>query len=223
MTDAPALAALRRETERTGTFLATLHEEDWARPTRCAPLSVLQLSAHALRGGMRIDEMLTNGPVDGEAEKDGETYFRYDPAVGATMVQRAIEAAEDLNPSSAAAAWARTWSSVLDRAEQDLATDDRLYRSIFGIIRLSEYLRTRVVEVTVHTMDLRDALGLTPDPSAEGLRVACDVLRGLLGADTLALGIDDVHFALAGTGRAPLSAGDREALGPLADRFPLFA
>lgn len=139
------------------------------------------------------------------------------------MVQRAIEAAEDLNPSSAAAAWARTWSSVLDRAEQDLATDDRLYRSIFGIIRLSEYLRTRVVEVTVHTMDLRDALGLTPDPSAEGLRVACDVLRGLLGADTLALGIDDVHFALAGTGRAPLSAGDREALGPLADRFPLFA
>ena len=223
MTDGTALDALRRETERTGAFLATLHEEDWARPTRCVPLTVLQLSAHTLRGAMRIDEMLTNGPVEGEAEKDGETYFRYDPAFGATVVQRAIEASEDLDPSSAAAAWTRTWSNVLDRAEQDLATDDRLYRSIFGIIRLSEYLRTRVVEVTVHTMDLRDALGLAPDPSAEGLRVTCDVLRGLLGADTIALGIDEVHFALAGTGRARLGDADRTALGPLADHFPLFA
>jgi uncharacterized protein (TIGR03083 family) len=223
MTDATALAALHRETERTGTFLATLREEDWVRPTRCAPLNVLQLSAHVMRGGMRIEEMLTSGPVEGEAEKDGETYFRYDPAIGATMVQRAIEASEELAPSSAAAIWTRRWSSALDRAERDLATDDRLYRSIFGIIRLSEYLRTRVVEVTVHTMDMRDALGLAPDPSPEGLRVTCDVLRGLLGADTLALGIDDVHFALAGTGRAQLSDADRETLGPLADRFPLFA
>jgi hypothetical protein len=111
----------------------------------------------------------------------------------------------------------------LERAQGELAGGDRLYRSIFGLIRLSEYVRTRVVEVTIHTMDLRDALGLAPDPSDEGLRVTCDVLRGLLGIDTLALGIDEVHFALAGTGRAALTDHDRDVLGPLADRLPLFA
>jgi hypothetical protein len=78
-----------------------------------------------------------------------------------------------------------------------------------------------LIEVGIHTMDLRDALGLEPDPSPEGLEGLCDVLRGILGADLRTMGVDDVHFALAGTGRAKLTDAEREMLGPLADSFPL--
>jgi hypothetical protein len=47
------------------------------------------------------------------------------------------------------------------------------------------------------------------------------VLRGLLGADLRPLGVDEVRFALAGTGRADLTDAERGVLGPLADSFPL--
>jgi len=227
MIDAPsatALTALRRETERTGVFLAGLNDGDWDRPTRCAPLTVVQLAAHAMRGGIRIGEMLDAGPVDAEPEKDGATYFAFDPVeAGGAIVRRAVEAAASLEPASAADAWSRSWATVLDRADHDLATDDRVYRSVFGLMRMSEYLRTRVVEVTIHAMDLRDALGLPPDPSPEGLRGTCDVLRQILGVDTVRLGIDELHLALAGTGRAVLTDADRGALGPIVERFPLLA
>jgi len=221
---ATALNALRRETERTGAFLAGLSEADWDRPTRCPPLTVLQLTAHAMRGGIRIGEMLDGGPVEGESEKDGATYFAYDPVeAGAAIVRRAVEASASLDPANAAEAWTGSWAAALDRAEHELETDDRVYRSVFGLMRLSEYLRTRIVEVTIHAMDMRDAFGLPPDPSPEGLRATCDVLRQILGADTVRLGIDELHLALAGTGRAALTDADRAALGPLADLFPLLA
>jgi hypothetical protein len=104
---------------------------------------------------------------------------------------------------------------------RELTEANPVVRSPFGTLRLREYVRTRCVEVAIHSMDLRAALGMAPDPTPEGLEAACDVLRGLLGTDLRRLGMDEVRFALAGTGRAELSAAEREMLGPLADSFPL--
>jgi hypothetical protein len=47
------------------------------------------------------------------------------------------------------------------------------------------------------------------------------VLEGLLGAP-LPADWDGPTTARRGTGREPLTAHDRAALGPLSDRFPLF-
>jgi hypothetical protein len=46
-------------------------------------------------------------------------------------------------------------------------------------------------------------------------------LDALLG-EPLRAGRDDLTYALKGTGRLPLTAEDRAALGPQADRLPLF-
>ncbi len=46
-------------------------------------------------------------------------------------------------------------------------------------------------------------------------------LDGLLGAPA-PQDWDDARYARLGTGRLPLSEGERNALGPLAERFPLF-
>jgi len=215
------VAALAAEAERTGAFLEDLGSNDWHLPTRCPPMNVRELVVHALRGAYRVLAFL-EAPADGQPEKDAVTYYRYDArAVGPEVVERArAESSKRAADADIAAEWRDAWTDAI-HAARAASEDDPLLVSPFGTIRLREYLRTRCVEVSVHAMDIRHACGLEPNPTPEGLEVACDVLRGLLGADLRPLGVDDVRFALTGTGRAPLTNAEREKLGPLSDSFPL--
>jgi uncharacterized protein (TIGR03083 family) len=216
------LDALDAETERTAAFLDGLGPGDWGRPTRCPPLNLRELAVHTLRGAYRITDTLAAPRLDGEPEKDAITYWAYDrQAVGAGVVSRARHESGERPPDAdIAAEWRRKWSEA-SAAARAAAADDPLIPALPGTIRLREFIKTRLIEVGVHTMDLRDAVGLAPDPSPEGLECLGDVLRGILGADLRPMGVDDVRFALAGTGRATLTEEERAMLGPLADRFPL--
>ena len=75
--------ALAREVGSVSKLLHWLGPEQRELPTRCPPLTVRELAAHMLRGGLRIQEMLDAGPVDAEPEKDGVTYFHYNAAAEA--------------------------------------------------------------------------------------------------------------------------------------------
>ena len=214
--------ALAAEAERTGAFLKGLAPGDWTKPTRCAPLDVRELAVHALRGGYRVLDSLAAPRVDGEAEKDAVTYWDYDPAVvGTGVVDRAKQESQARAPDAdIAAEWLGCWARAIDAARAAL-DDDPLIPALPGMTRLSEFLKTRCIEVCIHTMDLRDALGLAPDPDPECLEVVCDILRGILGTDLRPRGVDEVHFALAATGRESLTDDERTMLGPLAEQFPL--
>ena len=216
------LDALEAETSRAQPFLASLSVDDWLRETRCPPMSVRELTVHALRGAYRIVELLAKPVLGAEPEKDAVTYYHYDPvAVGAGVVSRAREESTARPPDAdLATEWTAAWKVALEAARAAIV-DDPVIASPLGTIRLREYLRTRCVEVTIHLMDLADALGRAPEPSPEGLEAACDVLRGLLGTDLRPLGMDDARFALVGTGRGELTTAERQMLGPLADSFPL--
>jgi uncharacterized protein (TIGR03083 family) len=216
--------ALGREAMRAGDFLAGLRPDEWNMPTRCPPMSVHDLASHVLRGAIRIAEMIEAGPVDEEPEADGETYFRYDPAqIGPDVVRRAQEAAGTFPTDDFVRTWHDRWKRSLDLAAVSPA-EDRVYRNVFGgLMKLSEYLRTRAVELVVHHMDLRDALRLEPDPDPDALDAVCGVVAGLLGTDLRRLGVDAVRFALLGTGRAALSDEERGMLGPLADELPVIS
>jgi len=213
--------ALAREVGSVGQMLHTLKPKQWELPTRCAPLTVRELCAHMLRGAVRIEEMLDAGPVDTEPEKDSITYFQFDATdEGPVIVKRAQEAAAAF-PSDLARTWDLEWTKALQRARTHIG-DDPVLPNVFGLIRLTEYLKTRSVEVVIHHMDVDDALGKKPHPDPGALEIVGDVLRGLLGTDLRPLGVDDVRFALIGTGRAPLDEDERGLLGPLAEKFPLF-
>lgn len=214
--------ALAREVGSLGRALRKLSAGEWSTPTRCEPLTVLQLTAHMARGASRIEEMLAADAVDDEPEKDAVTYFQYDADAEAPLIAaRAQDVAADIGDGPAMVAyWDEHWSRALRGARA--ADPARVGPTVFGTMRLDEYLKTRIVEVVIHHFDLDDALGhdVHPDPGALGL--CGDVLRGLLGTDLRKAGMDDVRFAYVGTGRAPLSDEERAYLGPLADRFPLF-
>lgn len=218
------LAALEREVARFGALIDTLNDERWAAPTRCPPLTVFELTVHVLRGAIRIKELVGGPPILDEPEKDGATYFRFDPAVvGPTVVERARTEAASRSGAALAKEWEFAWSAAFTEATLVLEHDDPVVASPLGTLRLSEYLRTRAVEVCVHHMDVRDAFGLDPDPDPDALGVTAGVLRDLLGADLRQFGVDDVRFTLTGTGRVALSEHERAFLGPLAERFPLLS
>jgi uncharacterized protein (TIGR03083 family) len=214
--------ALAREVGNVSKLLHSLKHDEWSKPTRCKPLTIRELASHVTRGGVRIQEMIDGGPVDTEPELDGVTYFQYDPAAQAPRVVSSAQEAAQSFPADLAKTWDTEWTKALQRAREHLG-EDLVYRTIFGLIRLSEYLRTRCVEVAIHHMDLDDALGKQPHPDPGAIEAVGDVLRGLLGTDLRPVGVDDVRFALIGSGRAPLSEDERALLGPLADKFPLFS
>jgi uncharacterized protein (TIGR03083 family) len=214
--------ALAREVGQVSKLLHSLKADDWTKPTRCPPLTMRELAAHMLRGAVRIEEMVASGPVDTEPERDGVTYFEYDSASEASVITRRAQESSAAFPPDLAKTWDTEWTKALQRARTHL-DEDPVYQTIFGLIRLSEYLRTRCVEVVIHHMDLDDALGKKPHPDPAALVATGDILRGLLGTDLRPVGVDDVRFALIGTGRAKLSDEERELLGPLAEKFPLFS
>ena len=212
--------ALAREVGSVGQLLHTLKPKQWEQPTRCPPMNVRELAAHTLRGAVRIEEMLDAGPVDAEPERDGITYFQ-SVTVSGEIVKRAQEASAAF-PQDLARAWDLEWTKGLQRARM-YVNEDPVLRNVYGLIRLTEYLKTRCVEVVIHHMDLDDALGRKQHPDREALEITGDILRGLLGTDLRPVGVDDVRFALIGTGRAPLNDDERHMLGPLAQKFPLFS
>jgi uncharacterized protein (TIGR03083 family) len=214
--------ALAREVGSVGQLLHTIKPKQWELPTRCPPMNVRELAAHMLRGAGRIQEMLDAGPDDAEPEKDAVTYFQFDADAEASAIVKRAQEASASYPPDLARAWDVEWTKALQRARQ-YVNEDPVLPNVYGLIRLTEYLKTRCVEVVIHHMDLDDALGRKPHPDKEALEIVGDVLRGLLGTDLRAVGVDDVRFALVGSGRAQLNDDERQVLGPLAQKFPLFS
>ena len=99
----------------------------------------------------------------------------------------------------------------------------RLLATTWGpTLRLDEYLKTRVLEVTVHRMDLEDALGRKGWGTDLAISIVDDILAGLLGEDPPRdLDWDVVEFIETACGRRPLTDHERKVLGPLAEKFPL--
>lgn len=214
--------ALAREVGAVSKAIHRLDARSWALPTRCPPMTVKDLVAHVARGGARLIEMLAVEPLDDEPEKDAVTYFQYDADTEAPQIlARAQQIAASLTPEQLVRRWDEDWVRALQGVRRVLAGGDPVLPSVFGTMRLSEYLKTRAVEVVVHHLDLDDALGHAPHPDAEAATIAADVLRGLLGTDLRPVGMDDVRFLTVGTGRAPLDEREVAYLGPLAAKFPL--
>jgi hypothetical protein len=84
-----------------------------------------------------------------------------------------------------------------------------------------DFIATLTVEAAVHYLDLTAGRPASPPPDAASLALVRRVLDGLLGTP-MPGGWDDRTYALKGTGRVPVAEAERAAIGPLADRLPLF-
>ena len=79
----------------------------------------------------------------------------------------------------------------------------------YALMRLDEFVASRVVEAVVHGIDLTDALGREPIATPEGVAVTAAILDELLARKTVAGRpadlTDDLAWVRAASGRGPTS------------------
>ena len=222
MASPDALEALRQECDLVSKAVLDLAPEDYERPTRCTEWNVKELLAHMYRDVERLIVGVTEPPPDAP-DTDSVSYWRaYDPrADSADIADRAKQRAASYGRGrELAIVWDDMWRRACELAAGE--SRERVVVTWAPALTLDEFLRTRVLEITVHGADLADALGRDPWPTRDGMAITTEILAGILG-DALpeGLGWDDLTFVEKGTGRAAVMEADREALGALADRFPL--
>ena len=216
------LETLDGEARRSIDVVRALPDEAFATPTRCPPWDVRVLVGHMVRD---LDRVLTYlGDAAPEmAISDAATYFRsYDPrAEGPRIAAGSVEAAERY---ASPAALVEGFDSTLRRCLEEAARAGpaRVLATRLTSIRLDEFVKTRILEMGVHGMDLAAALGRRPWLTPAAASVVLSMLVGLLGADPApALGWSDLTFIETATGRRPLTEAERAVLADGADSFPL--
>jgi uncharacterized protein (TIGR03083 family) len=219
---ASPLAALRAECELVSETVLSLPEESFSLRTRCTAWDVKGLLGHMYRDIDRLNVALSEGAPP-EPDTDSVSYWRsYDPIVdGPAIALRSQELADTYATGKAFAnAWDEMWRNTLNSTSK--ADLDRIVVTWGPALTLNEFLKTRVLEMTVHRMDLEDALGRKGWGSDDAVSIVDDIMEGLLGEQPPSdLEWDVVDFIEIGAGRRPLTEAEREILGPLADRFPL--
>jgi uncharacterized protein (TIGR03083 family) len=218
------VATLDEESRLASGSLGAAAEDAFAGPTRLPLWTVKELFAHMWLDLDRIREYLA-APAPSVADTDAVLYWRrYDPADdGPDVAARAKEIANRFASGSELVA-----SFDEGRAEAvalALATpEDRLVATWGPTMRFDDYLRTRILEMGVHGLDLADALGREPWLTRGAADVTRRILVGLLGEEpAIVRRWSDRSFIEAGTGRRGITYEEHAALGPLAQAFPLLA
>jgi uncharacterized protein (TIGR03083 family) len=219
-----AIEALKLECELVSDAGLALKEADFDLPTRCEAWNVKELLAHMYRDVERTIVGLHEKGA-GEPDSDAVTYWKtYDPiADGPSIADRAkLRAASYGSAHELAVVWDDMWKRSVDMAMGQ--PPSRPVMTWGPILTLEHFITTRVVEITVHGMDMADALERDAWATQEAVDLTTEVLGEILGEEpTPDLGWGDLTFIEKGTGRQPLTRGEREILGRLSEKFPLLS
>src|SRR5262249_6378953 len=202
------------------------------RPTRCAGWAVADVLYHQLldaRPALRTSASPAGAPVDRDDVSYWRAYARAEASApdgdGAAADESAAHAryvriaASAYPPGTLAWEWSETAAAACRAAR---ACRHQAVTTQGHVLTVPGFAATLAVEAAVHYLDLTGYLPGAPAPDPASLALVRRVLTGLLGAP-LPGPWDDVPAALKGTGREPLTEEDRQALGPSAGQFPLFA
>jgi hypothetical protein len=92
-------------------------------------------------------------------------------------------------------------------AEARATSPDVVGSGYYALMRLGEFVPSRVVEAVVHGMDLTDALGQDTIATPEGVAMTAAIFDDLIGRRTVpgrpADLTDDLSWVRAASGRAP--------------------
>ena len=231
MTDrdhAAVLDALETGYRNVTDVVTGLSEADLMRPSGCAGWAVTDVLYHQLLDAQRALVAFAT-PVTGPADRDDVSYWAAFAPRGGEAGDRARAgsaaharfvrvAASAYPPGSLARAWSETAAAVCRAAR---ACPASAVATQGYVLCPADFTATLAVETAVHYLDLTVDLPSAPPPDPVSLTLVRRVLEGLLGSP-LPASWGDASAAVKGTGRVPLTDGDRTVLGPLADRVPLF-
>ncbi|MGH3408728.1 MAG: maleylpyruvate isomerase N-terminal domain-containing protein [Streptosporangiaceae bacterium] len=223
MTDSSVRAALRVEAEGLAAAVASESAAAFARPSPCPPWTVGDLLYHVRTGVARLSHMLAESESESESESEpgadagglvtAAGYFspdhRFSPATNADRIASAQHGAAGVPAGAMAGDFERTWHEA--RAAVQAAPADRVVRTRHGdLMLLTDFMRTRVLELAVHGLDLAAGLDRAPWLSPEAASVVADLVLPDRSAASVGerLAWDHVTMIAKVTGRQPLTPAE---------------
>ena len=165
---------LETELARVEQAFRGLTEGDWRRPTLLQPLdetlphwTLFELAGH-FDISIGLTRMLISSQQDGQVGRDRVSFFIFSRVEHApTVYDYAYTMVEGKSPGQMAGVLAETFTRTIEEAR---ATPPEVVGSgYYALMRLGEFVPSRMVEAVVHGLDLTDALGrwaTTPSPPA---------------------------------------------------------
>jgi hypothetical protein len=195
-----------------------LNEAEWATPTKLRPLdetkppwTLFELAGHFdISIGLTV--MLMAEPQAGQVGRDRVSFFIFPRSEVAPVVyDYAYTMVEGKTPAQMPDTLAATFAKTIEGARS--LAPDTVGPGYYALMRLDEFVASRVVEAVVHGLDLTDALGRDPMATPEGVAVTAAILDDLLARKTVPgrpAGLsDDMAWVRAASGRGPEHADPR--------------
>jgi hypothetical protein len=203
---------LEAELARVEQAFRGLTESDWRRPTLLQPLdetlppwTLFELAGH-FDISIGLTRMLIASQQAGQVGRDRVSFFIFSRVEHAPVVyDYAYTMVEGKSPGQMTGVLAETFARTIEEARAN--PPDLVGSGYYALMRLGEFVPSRVVEAVVHGMDLTDALGHDPVATPEGVAMTAAIFDELLARRTVpgrpADLADDLAWVRAASGRAP--------------------
>ena len=209
-----AVQTLENELRQVEQEFRGMTASDWQRPTLLQPIdeelepwTLFELAGH-FDISIGLTRMLIASQEPGQAGRDRVSFFIFHRAEVAPVVYNyAFTMVHGKTPAQMPDVLHETFSATI---EESRATDPAAVGSgYYALMRLDEFVPSRVVEAVVHGIDLTDELGKPSIATADGLAMTAGILDELLARRTVAGRpadlADDMAWVRAASGRAPHS------------------
>ncbi len=184
--------------------------DQWSLPTRLEPLdpslphwTIFELAGH-FDISIGLTRMLIAEPQKGQPGRDRVSFFIFPRSEVAPVVyDYAYKMVEGKGPFDMVSVLEETFGQTVE--ESRATAPDTVGSGYYALMRLDEFVPTRVVEAVVHGLDLTDALGVGPAATSDGIRLTAGILDELLARRTVAGRpadlSDDLEWIRAASGR----------------------
>ena len=207
-----AVRTLAVELGRVEQGFRDLTDEQWRTPTKLQPLdeaqphwTVFELAGHFdISIGLTL--MLMAEPQSGQVGRDRTSFFIFPRSEVAPVVyDYAYKMVEGKTPQQMPDVLHETFTKTVEGARA--MAPDTVGPGYYALMRLDEFVPSRIVEAVVHGIDLTDAVGRAPIATREGVAVAAGIMDDLLARKTVAgrpadLAGEDLAWVRAASGRA---------------------
>jgi hypothetical protein len=205
------LDTLERELRGVSDTFASLSEEEWRKDTLLEPFepdrprwTIFELAGH-MDISIGLTRMLIASQEHGQPGRDQISFFIFSRSeVAPTVYDYAYTMVAGKVPTDMPGVLGETFAKTI--SESRALPPDTIGSGYYALMRLDEFVASRVVEAVVHGIDLTDATGRECIATAEGIAITASILDELLARRTVAgrpadLG-DDLAWIRAASGRA---------------------
>lgn len=203
---------LEEELGRLQEVFAGLSDEQWQMETKLVPLdaeashwTVFELAGH-FDISIGLARMLMAEPQEGQVGRDRVSFFIFPRSEVAPVVyDYAYTMVAGKTPQDMPEVLHETFSKTISEARS--LPPDTIGPGYYALMRLDEFIASRVVEAVVHGIDLTDALGRDRLAGEAAVEVTAEILDELLARRTVSgrpadLG-DNWEWIRAASGRSP--------------------